>query len=184
MLLGGDGVRIGWTRRFGWTGDNNQVTKDPVVLNKVQDEVFANKSYWPTEDVITFCNLSTQDVLRKLGYTRFDDLNVGGDNPFTADEMYAYIVSSDDWLIKPMADAIELVQVGTILVATLPAVKLGQNHGHICTCTPAPSDFSGHWNMKTVNVMNLGRAGTCFRQKGVNYAFVLVPEIYALVSTL
>ena len=130
-------------------------------------------------------NLATQDVLRRLGYKRFDDLNVGGDNPFTADEMYAYIKTSDDWLIKPMADAVELVNEGTVLLAILPAVKLGQSHGHVAiSCTTGSPDFSGRWQCKTVLVMNLGRLGTCFRQKGVNYAFVPIPELYALVSTL
>lgn len=159
------------------------MTKDPIVLNHVQDEVFANKSYWPM-GAETFCNLSTQDVLRKLGYTRFDDLNVGGNNPFTADEMYAYIVSSDDWLIKPMADAIELVQEGVILLAILPSVKLGQSHGHVNTLTPGSPDTSGKWGIKTALCMNLGRIGTCFRSKGENWAFQIQPEIYALKETL
>ncbi len=150
--------------------------KDPKILNEVQDSVFANKSYWPTEDGVTFCNLATQDVLKQLGYPYLFGM--------TADEMYKTISTSKEWLIKPMKDAIELVQEGTILVAILPSDKLGQSHGHLNTCTPGSPDFSGKWDMKTVLCMNIGRVGTCFRQKGQNWAFQIQPEIYALVDTL
>jgi hypothetical protein len=150
--------------------------KDPKALNAAQDAVFANKSYWPQSDGETFCNIATQDVLLKLGYAALEGL--------TADEMYAKIVTSSDWLIKPMADAISLVQEGTILVAILPSTKLGQSHGHVNTLTPGSNDFSGKWNCKTPLCMNLGRVGTCFRAKGENWAFQISPEIYALVETL
>lgn len=150
--------------------------KDPKALNDAQDEVFANPSYQPTVDGTTWCNVATQDVLLKMGYAALEGK--------TADEMYAYISTSPDWLIKPMADAIDLIQEGTVLVAILPAVKLGQSHGHVNTLTPGSADFSGKWNCKTPLCMNLGRAGTCFRSRGENWAFQIPPEIYALVSTL
>lgn len=150
--------------------------KNPDDLNAVQDQVFANESYWPTDDGTTFCNVATQDVLLKLGYAALEGL--------TADEMYAKISTSPDWLIKPMTDAIDLVQEGVILVAILPAEKLGQSHGHVNTLTPGPADTSGKWGVKTPLCMNLGRAGTCFRAKGENWAFQIPPEIYALVETL
>ena len=150
--------------------------KDPIILNKVQDEVFANKSYWPTEDGTTFCNVATQDVLKRLGY--------GSLEGFTADGMYDFIKTSDDWLIKPMADSIELVKEGVILVAILPASKLGQDHGHCNTLTPGSPDVSGKWGVKTPLCMNLGRVGTCFRAKGENWAFQIQPEIFALKETL
>lgn len=150
--------------------------KDPVVLNKVQDGVFANKDYWPNDDGTTFCNVATQDVLKQLGYNALAG--------FTADGMYDYISTSDDWLIKPMADAIDLVQEGTVLVAILPAAKLNQSHGHVNTLTPGSADFSGKWDSKTPLCMNLGRDGTCFRAKGENWAFQIQPEIYALKGTL
>lgn len=152
------------------------MTKDPIVLNKVQDEVFANKSYWPQADGETFCNVATQNVLGLLGYGDLDGL--------TADEMYAKISTSEEWLIKSMIEALVLVQAGTILVAILPATKLGQSHGHVNTLTPGSADFSGKWNVKTALCMNLGRVGTCFRAKGENWAFQIPPEIYALKSTL
>ena len=150
--------------------------KDPSLLNIAQDLVFDNKAYWPQEDGITFCNLATQDVLSRMGYTELIGM--------TADQMYDIISKSPVWLIKPLGDAIELVQEGTILVAILPAQKLGQSHGHVNTLTVGSPDFSGKWNCKTPLCMNLGRAGTCFRAKGENWAFQIPPEIYALVETL
>ena len=152
------------------------IVKDPTLLSKVQDIVFANPSYQPQIGE-TFCNVATQDVLLQLGYAALEGK--------TADEMYAYISTSKDWLIKPMGDVQALANEGTILVAVLPAAKLGQSHGHINTITPAAGeDFSGNWNCKTPFCMNLGRAGTCFRSRGENWAFQVIPEIYALVETL
>lgn len=149
--------------------------KDIQKLNEAQDIVFSNKSYQPIGDE-TFCNLATQDVLNRLGYKQMTGL--------TADQMYAYISNSSDWLIKPMADAISLVNEGTLLLAILPSIKLGQLHGHVNSLTPGSPDFSGKWNCKTSLCMNLGRVGTCFRARGENWAFQVVPEIYALKDTL
>ena len=133
--------RIGWSW-YGWFGwmcpvekDNKMPIKDPIQLNAAQDAVFANPAYQPQSDGETFCNVATQDVLSRLGYSALEGL--------TADQMYAYISQSADWLIKPMADAIELAQEGTILLAILPAEKLGQDHGHVNTLTTGPHDFSG-----------------------------------------
>jgi hypothetical protein len=149
--------------------------KDVEQLNAAQDAVYADKSYWPQAGE-TFCNVATQDVLRRMGYDALEGL--------TADEMYASISSSKDWLRKPMADAQSLVNEGTILMGILPAAKLGQLHGHVNTLTTGSEDFSGMWNCKTPLCMNLGRIGTCFRTKGENWAFQMIPEIYALTSTL
>ena len=151
------------------------VIKDVQLLNEAQDAVYDDKSYWPQAGE-TFCNLATQDVLRRMGYDRLTGL--------TADEMYEEVASSSDWLRKPMGDAQSLVNEGTILIAILPAAKLGQSHGHVNTLTTGSEDFSGMWNCKTPLCMNLGRIGTCFRTKGENWAFQTVPEIYALVQTL
>lgn len=149
--------------------------KNPDSLREAQDIVFANPAYKPQGDQ-TFCNLATNDVLARLGYSVLQDK--------TADEMYAFISTSNEWLIKPMSDAISLVHEGTILLAILPAEKLGQSHGHVNTLTPGSPDFSGRWNCKTPLCMNIGRSGTCFRAKGENWAFQTPPEIYALVATL
>jgi hypothetical protein len=157
-------------------GGNTMIIKDPKELSKIQDMVFANPAYQPKVDGETFCNTATQDVLRNIGYFALSG--------FSADGMYKYVSASKDWLIKPMADAQALVNVGTVLISILPSVKLNQDHGHVNTLTPGPGDFSGNWNCKTPVCMNIGRAGTCFRIRGINWAFVPIPEIYALVATL
>ena len=150
--------------------------KDPEALSTAQDEVFANPSYQP-QDGTTFCNVATQDVLLKMGYAALEGK--------TADEMYAYISTSPDWLVKVMADVQSLVNEGTIIVGILPSTKLGESHGHVNTCTPGTHmDFSGKWNVATPLCMNLGRVGTCFRSKGENWAFQVIPEFYALKETL
>jgi hypothetical protein len=157
----------------------SEIIKNPQTLSDVQDQVFANKMYWPTEDdgqEVTYCNLATNAVLEAMGYAGFQGM--------TADQMYAWVSTSKDWLIKPMADCQELVNEGVILIAILSSTKLGQTHGHVNTLTPGKSGFSGHWNMADPVCMNLGRVGTCFRSVGLSYAFVPIPEIYALVSTL
>lgn len=149
--------------------------KDSKVLNDAQDVVFSNPTYKPTDNE-TFCNFATQDVLHRLGYDGLKGL--------TADGMYEFVSKSKDWLIKPIVDATELVQEGTILIAILSSTKLGQSHGHVNTLTPGSPDYSGRWECKTPLCMNLGRVGTCFRAKGINWAFQIPPEIYALVATL
>lgn len=152
------------------------IIKDPKELSAIQDMVFANKAFWPKADGETFCNEATQAVLSNLGYF--------GMQGMMADAMYAFVSTSSDWLIKPMADAQALVNIGTVLLSILPSVKLNQADGHVNTLTPGPGDFSGDWNCKTPLCMNLGRTGTCFRMKGINWAFQIIPEIYALKETL
>lgn len=150
--------------------------KDPKELNDAQDIVFANPAYKPQGEE-TFCNIATQDVLHRLGYDPMQGM--------TADEMCAWVsIPRNGWLIKPMADAQALANEGVILIALLSSQRLGQSHGHVVTLTTGQGDFSGKWNCKTPFCMNIGRAGTLFRSRGVNWAFQIPPDIYALVSTL
>lgn len=168
-------ISINVTTQTSWTGWTQMAIKDQKQLTEAQNIVFANQTYWPKGDE-TFCNLATQEILMRMGYTALSGMK--------ADAMYNYVQSSKEWLVKPLAEAQVLVNEGVIMMAILPAFKLGQSHGHVNTLTPGTEDFSGHWNVKTPACMNLGRVGTCFRSKGINYAFVPIPEIYALVSTL
>jgi len=184
LLKGVKQIGLSLTYQMKWTGDQEtgKVKWEPIMaiksvqlLNEAQDAVYENPQYQPHGDD-TFCNYATQAVLSKLGYAKMNGL--------TADAMHLFVSNSKDWLIKPISDAQSLANEGAILLAILPAVKLGQSHGHVCSCTTGSGDFSGHWNIKTPMVMNLGRKGTCFRQRGVNYAFQVIPEIYALRETL
>lgn len=154
--------------------------KDSRLLNQVQDEVFADPALQPHDDT-TYCNIASQRVARGMGCREFDG---SGSEPYTADQMHALIRSSPKFLIKPMADCQDLANAGALIFAILPASKLNQGHGHVCTLTTGQAQFSGHWDAKAPQAMNLGRVGTCFRRNGVNFAFVPQPEYYAWVESL
>ena len=77
-----------------------------------------------------------------------------------------------------------MVNSGVLIFAIAPSWNLHQHSGHICTLTTGVGDYSGNWKMHTPFCMNLGRSGTCFRQRGVNWAFPTVPEFYAWAPSL
>lgn len=148
-------------------------------LNAAQDQVFANKAYWPKEedgDEITFCNLATLAVANGVGCHGFDPPE--GMIPLRADEIYHVLSSSKAFIPQRMSMCQALVNEGAFILAILPSWNLHQAEGHICSLTPGVGDFSGRWNSFTPMCMNLGRIGTCFRQKGINWAFQIVPELY------
>ena len=149
--------------------------KDPKLLMAAQDKVWSSGLYLPKGDE-TWCNIATNAVLSALGC----DLMEG----FTADGMVDFMRTHQDFLVKPMADCQVLVNEGTILVAGLTGAELKQEHGHVVTLTPGVEDYSGKWDKKTPLCMNLGRAGTCFRAKGLNWAFQIPPGIFAWVPSL
>lgn len=156
--------------------------RDPILLAKAQDAVWESGLYMPHESdagETTYCNIASQAVARRVGCDMFNY-----QTDITADQMYDLMKTSKGFLVKPMADCQALVNAGTLIFAILPASKLGQSHGHVCTLTPGPEAFSGHWNAKAPSAMNLGRKGTCFRTHGVNFAFVPVPEFYAWTESL
>jgi len=157
----------------------------PDLLNKVQDEVFSAtnpdgvKTYWPKDedgDEITYCNLASLAVANGVGCHDFDP--APGMQPLRADEIYNLFRTSKIFDPKPMAVCQDMVNKGALIFAIAPSWDLHQSAGHICTLTPGVGDFSGRWNLHTPFCMNLGRAGTCFRQRGVNWAFQIVPEFY------
>lgn len=149
-------------------------------LDRAQDEVFADKRYWPKDvdgDHITYCNLAAQAVAQGVGCHALDP---GPGRPaLLADELYRLFLSKPA-VFTPllMRDCQEIVNAGALVFAVLPHWRLQESHGHICTLTTGPGDHSGRWNAFTPFCMNLGRAGTCFRRKGVNWAFQIVPEFF------
>lgn len=171
-------ITVGWKWKF-W---GCKRMKDPGLLNRVQDEVFADKALWPKPgNETSYCNLAALRVAHGVGC---HDLDSGAADPLTANSLYFLFQRSEKFLVKPMADCQELVNAGALIFAILPGSKLSQGHGHICTLTPGQATFSGHWNAKAPIAMNLGREGTCFRNKGVNFAFVPQPEFYAWKESL
>lgn len=153
--------------------------KSADFLKTTQDRIWNSGAFLPNDSdgaEITYCNLATDAVFKAFNYSAFSGM--------LADQMMAYVKTSKDFLIKPMAGIQELVNEGTLIVAGLTAEQLGQSHGHICTLTPGAEDYSGHWNLKTPQCLSIGRKAICFRSKGVNWAFVPQPEFYAWVPTL
>ncbi len=159
------------------TGYTNMKNKDLLIAT--QDQVWNSGAYMPKEtdgEEVTYCNLAVQAVFEAFGFKGFDGLN--------ADQILIYVKTSTDFLIKPIADGQWLVNEGTILIAGLSSHQLGQSHGHVCTLTPGLEDYSGHWDKRAPVCLSIGRKAICFRSKGVNWAFVPEPEIYAWVPSL
>lgn len=158
---------------------------DTTELNAAQDQVFRNKTLWPRTmqgREITFCNLAALDVANAIGCHDFDAPE--GHEPLLADQIYEVFSKSGKFKAKLMDECQSLVNSGALIFAVLPSFKLGHEAGHICSLTTGDGDFSGHWARHTPLVMNLGREGTCFRRKGVNYAFQIPPEFYAWEPSL
>ncbi len=150
-------------------------------LNAVQDKVFATQEYWPKEgdpDHHTFCNLATIAVAQGVGCQALD--SAPGKEPLMADEIYQLFMATPA-VFAPltMRDCQDAVNAGVLVFAALPNWRLQESHGHICTLTTGVGDHSGRWNSFTPFCMNLGRTGTCFRRKGVNWAFQFVPEFFS-----
>lgn len=159
------------------TGYDNPRNKEKLI--KVQDSVWASGAYMPTYDAsgeVTHCNGAVNAVLGAYDYKRMSGM--------VADEMMAFLRTSGDFRAILMVDAQFRTNMGTVVVAGLDSKQLGQSHGHVCTLTPGEAEWSGHWNAKAPVCLSLGRKGICFRSKGVNWAFVGVPEFYAWVPTL
>lgn len=152
---------------------------DVNALSAAQDTVFADHSVWPTDvdgDEITYCNIASLHVANLVGCHDFDPSK--GREPLRADEIYSLFRNSRVFNPRPMRICQDLVNNGALIFAILPSWELHQHAGHICTLTPGVGDFSGRWNSHTPMCMNLGRAGTCFRRRGVNWAFQMIPEFY------
>lgn len=149
-------------------------------LNAVQDRVFGNVAYQPREvhgDEVTFCNLATLAVAAGVGCNQLT--RPTGGEPYTADQIYHLFQESTNFYRQSMPVCQDLVNKGVLIFAILPSWKLKQSHGHINTLTTGVGDQSGRWGAFTPLCMNLGRAGTCFRRKGVNWAFQAIPEFYS-----
>lgn len=148
-------------------------------LNAAQDAVFNDKAFWPKEedgDEITSCNLATIAVANKVGCRELD--SEPGCESMRADELYHFLISSKVFIPTRLTACQGLANEGNLVLAIVPSWNLHQNEGHVCTLTTGVGDYSGRWSSFTPFCMNLGRTGTCFRRKGVNWAFQVVPEFY------
>jgi hypothetical protein len=153
--------------------------KNALVLTSAQDKAWASGLYQPKEvdgESVTYCNIAVQAILNDLGYHVLDNL--------TAGSMVLRMREHPDWLLKRMSDAQELVNEGSVVIAGLLAAELTQSHAHVCMLTPGKMDFSGKWDCKTPVAINFGRKGTCFRSKGLSWAFQIKPDLFALKDSL
>lgn len=167
------------SRKITWTGYKKAPMIDINELNAAQDHIFGDLSLWPKEfdgDERTYCNIASLRVANAVGCHDFDPPE--GKDPLLADEVYNLFMKSQTFIRQRMEDCQNLVNNGYLVFAILPSWELHQNSGHICSLTPGVGDYSGRWKLFTPFCMNLGRSGTCFRRKGVNWAFQRQPEFY------
>ena len=155
---------------------------DTKLLMEVQDRVFADPRWQPKQDGRTFCNMATLAVCHGVGCREFDVPE--GDDPLIADQMYAILKTSGNFASQTMESAIILANNGVFVLAAASSRQLGEEHGHINTLTLGDPEHSGHWLAEAPMCMNLGRDGTCFRNKGENWAFKKEPEFFAWKENL
>jgi hypothetical protein len=153
--------------------------KDPKILAEAQDRVWVSGDFQPKETdagEMTYCNLAVSTVLGMMGCHALDHLTAGA--------MVLRMREHPDWEMCRMQEAQMRVNQGSLIVAGLTANELGQTHAHVCTLTPGVVDFAGKWGVTTPVCMNLGRKGTCFRSKGVNWAFQIRPDFFVWKESL
>lgn len=171
------GTTVGFTHYITATGYTNMKNKD--LLARTQDAVWASGKFMPMfQDgaETTYCNLAVQAVLNAFDCREMDNL--------TADAMMHVLRTSPNFQPMKLEDGQFNANLGTVIVAGLDSSQLGQSHGHVCTLTPGVAEFSGHWSKPAPQCLSIGRQGICFRSKGVNWAFVPEPELWALKTTV
>lgn len=171
-LMGLIGNRLGFTVRFAETGYTNM--KDRELLIRTQDSVWDSQAFMPTYDnglETTYCNMAVRAVFSAFKYRGFDGM--------TADEIMAFVRQSQNFARQKLEDGQFLANTGVLVIAGLTSAQLGQPHGHVCTLTPGVAEWSGHWDAKAPACFSIGKKEICFRSKGVNWAFVPVPELWA-----
>jgi len=158
--------------------------RDVITLIDAICDVYDNHAYMPTPDGITFCNLATTAVAVAMGCKDFQGK--------TADEIVAFISSSEEWSAIPLEKAQDIANQGSLVVAGANAKTLGQAHGHIVVIRPGKPCYSGKWGL-TPRVLNVGAENFLARAKrgpltnqpaGLNEAFVNMPTIWAWRQSL
>lgn len=159
------------------SGYNNP--RNRTLLIQTQDAIWASGQYMPTYQngvETTYCNLAVQNVFSVYGYHKMDGM--------TADQMMVFIRSSQDFKRQKIDDCQFAANMWTVIVAGMDGQQLGQGHGHVCTLTPGAAEWSGHWNAPAPQCLSIGRLAICARSKGINWAFVPEPELWAWIPSL
>ena len=147
-------------------------------------DAYDRQDFQPGPNGLTHCNEAVQAVCETLGYDKLAGLN--------ADEICAFIAVSGDWSEVAFDNAQNMANQGSLLVAGLDSKALGQDHGHVVVIRPGKPCYSGKWGA-CPRVLNVGAENFIARAKrgpltnqpsGLNEAFVPLPKIWVLRSTL
>lgn len=158
--------------------------KDPIFLIDAILDVYDNHAYQPLPDGTTFCNLAVNVICQKMGYNSFAGR--------TADEIIALLRTNGEWAEVDMGKAQALANQGSLLIAGLDSIALGQSHGHVAIIRPGIAVYSGKWQL-VPRVINIGAQNFIARAKtgpltnqpvGINESFVPMPKIWVLRSSL
>lgn len=159
--------------------------RDIVTLIDAICDVYDNTAFLPKEDGTTFCNLAVSAVAEAMGCKDF----VGK----TADQIVAFISTSEHWSPVPFERSQELANQGSLLVAGMSSQQLGQGHGHIVVLRPGKPCYSGKWQGSAPRCLNVGKENFLARAKrgplvgmacGLNEAFRDLPKIWAWRESL
>lgn len=158
--------------------------KDPLALIDAILDVYDRLDFKPSPAGDTYCNLAVHTVCTELGYTALAGM--------TADQIVAFLTGNSDWSEVPIEKAQDLSNEGSLLIAGLDSKALGQAHGHVVVIRPGKPCFSGKWGA-TPRCLNIGAHNFIARAPngamtnqpvGINEAFISLPKIYVLRSTL
>lgn len=151
--------------------------------------VYENPAYAPVikdgKVEKTFCNFAIRDICGTLGYHAFEGM--------LADQIYAHMRKSQDWVKIEMKDAQFLANQGTLVIAALPSVMLDAAHGHVCVVRPGEDIYSSKWDARAPVCINIGAQNFILRFKtsdgkfieaGVNGAFSKQPYFFAWKDSL
>lgn len=131
--------------------------KDLAKLKAACDAAIADPKLQPIADpntgaiIETHCNFGAMRIAHALGC---DELQ-----GFMADDQYRIMEQNRSGLWYkvggPMAAG--LAQQGQLVFAAMTSVMLGEAHGHIAACYPAPMVLSGSLGRMVPVVCNIGR---------------------------
>ncbi len=158
--------------------------KDLILLIDAILDTYDRIDFRPNPDGTTHCNQAVDAIANKLGYTALAGK--------TADEIVAFLSGSPEWSEVPFEAAQDKANQGSFLIAGLDSKALNQSHGHVVVIRPGKPNFSGKWgpcprivNVGAHNFIARAQAGALTNQPvGLNEAFIPLPKIYILRSTL
>ena len=159
--------------------------RDIITLIDAICDTYDNSAYLPLADGTTFCNISVSVISATMGCKDFYGK--------TADEIVAFLETSQDWEEVDIAKAQDMANQGSLLIAGLDSKGLDQAHGHVVVIRPGKPCYSGKYgglaprciNIGAENFLARGKRGTLQNQPaGLNEAFVPLPKIWAWKQSL